>query len=147
MSSSLSKRGLRLRLFSASSCRIDLSPMIDLVFLLLIFFMVSSTLITYRKDPNVKIPVASDGKVPGNVRNRIILNVYEDGTVKRDSGEAISLEQVETLMRAEKEADPRVKLHVRADRVAAHAKVKEVIDASARGGVVNVIFSTYITDH
>ena len=49
-------------------------------------------------------------------------------------------------MRLAKQENPSVRLHVRADQVAAHAMVKDVIDASARGGVVNVIFSTYITD-
>ena len=120
--------------------------MIDLVFLLLIFFMVSSTLITYRKDPNVTIPIASDGKVPRQVKGRVIFNVYQDGTIKSDGGEVLSLAQVENQMRLAKQQNPGIRLHVRADQVAAHAKVKEVIDASARGGVVNVIFSTYITD-
>lgn len=144
--SMFSNSALRGRLFSASSCRVDLSPMIDLVFLLLIFFMVSSTLITYRKDPNVKIPIATDGKVPGMVQGRIIFNVYEDGTIKTDGGRVVTEAEVESMMRSEKEGDPGVKLHVRADRVAAHGEVKKVIDAAARGGVVNVIFSTYITD-
>ena len=124
----------------------DLSPMIDLVFLLLIFFMVSSTLITIRQDPNITIPIASDGKVPKQVRGRIVVNVYQDGTVKSESGEVLTLDQVENRMRLAKQENPSVRLHVRADQVAAHAMVKDVIDASARGGVVNVIFSTYITD-
>ena len=136
----------RSRLFGGSTCQVDLSPMIDLVFLLLIFFMVSSTLITIRQDPNITIPIASDGKVPKQVRGRIIVNVYQDGTVKSDSGEVLTLEQVENRMRLAKQENPSVRLHVRADQVAAHAMVKDVIDASARGGVVNVIFSTYITD-
>ena len=53
---------------------------------------------------------------------------------------------IEDLMRGAKAADPAVRLHVRADRVAAHRFVKGVIDASAKGGVVNVIFSTHVTD-
>lgn len=136
----------RSRLFGGSTCQVDLSPMIDLVFLLLIFFMVSSTLITYRKDPNINIPIASDGKVPKQVRGRVILNVYRDGTVKSDAGKVLDLGQVENRMRLAKQENPSVRLHVRADQVAAHEMVKDVIDASARGGVVNVIFSTYITD-
>ena len=136
----------RSRLFGGSTCQVDLSPMIDLVFLLLIFFMVSSTLITYRKDPNITVPIASDGKVPRQVKGRVIFNVYQDGTIKSDGGDVLTLAQVENQMRLAKRQNPGIRLHVRADQVAAHAKVKEVIDASARGGVVNVIFSTYITD-
>ena len=38
--------------------KMDMSPMIDMVFLLLIFFMVASTLIINKLDPNVKPSVA-----------------------------------------------------------------------------------------
>ncbi|MCB1061629.1 MAG: biopolymer transporter ExbD [Verrucomicrobiae bacterium] len=145
MSASSSSK-LRGRLFRSGTCQVDLSPMIDLVFLLLIFFMVSSTMITYRKDPNVTVPIATEGKVPGLVQGRVILNVYGDGTIKSEDGEKLTVDEVEARMRRAKQSDPGVRLHVRADQLAAHAKVKEVIDASARGGVANVIFSTYITD-
>ena len=46
-------------MFQGKTLKVDMSPMIDLVFLLLIFFMVSSTLITFRKDPDGKIPIAT----------------------------------------------------------------------------------------
>ncbi|MBL9155676.1 MAG: biopolymer transporter ExbD [Verrucomicrobiales bacterium] len=136
----------RKSLFRGRSLQVDLSPMIDLVFLLLIFFMVSSTMITYRQDPNVKIPVASAGKVPGLIQGRVVLNVYEDGTIKDEAGMVIDTVGVETLMRGAKQADPAVRLHVRADRMAAHRFVKGVVEASAKGGVANVIFSTHVTD-
>ena len=55
-------------LFPGVGMKVDLSPMIDLVFLLLIFFIVASNLITYRKDPNVVIPVASAGDLAGHPR-------------------------------------------------------------------------------
>ncbi|MCB1076567.1 MAG: biopolymer transporter ExbD [Verrucomicrobiae bacterium] len=137
---------MRRRHSSSGEVSFQITPMIDMTFLLLIFFMVSSTMITYRQDPNVKIPVASAGKVPGLVQGRVVLNVYEDGTIKDEAGKVIDPAGVEDLMRGAKSADPAVRLHVRADRVAAHRFVKGVIDASAKGGVVNVIFSTHVTD-
>ena len=44
-------------LFAGPGLKADLSPMIDLVFLLLIFFMVAANIITFPKDPNVVNPV------------------------------------------------------------------------------------------
>ena len=38
------------------------------------------------------------------------------------------------------------RLHLRADQNTPHRHVQAVMDASARGGVSNVIFSTYVTD-
>ena len=45
----------------AEDLKPDISSMIDLVFLLLIFFMVSSHMIVVQIDKNVKVPVADAG--------------------------------------------------------------------------------------
>jgi len=124
-----------------------MSPMIDLVFLLLIFFMTSSRLITFRQDPNVNIPIALGAKVPKMVEGRVVLNIYKDGTIKGEAGEtSLSLTDVQNLMAKAKVNNPKTRLHLRADRGAKHEFVRDVIQASARGGVSNVIFSTYVTD-
>ena len=134
------------QLFRGKTLKVDMSPMIDLVFLLLIFFMISSTLITYRKDPDVEIPIATAGKVPKEIQDRVVLNVLTSGLVRDEFGEELTLPEVENLMRRAKEANPKVKLHLRADRMAAHDHVKKVIDASAEGGVTNVVFSTFASE-
>lgn len=124
----------------------DMSPMIDLVFLLLIFFMVASTAITYKKDRRVQIPVAAAAKVPELIEGRVVINIYPDGSVYDENSVPTSLDQVEQTMREARERNPRTRLHIRADREVAHEKVKDVIAASGRGGVNNVIFSTFVTD-
>ena len=53
--------------------------MIDMVFLLLIFFIVNATAITVKKDPEVEPPTASNG-ITGEAEGRIVINVREDGT-------------------------------------------------------------------
>ena len=40
--------------------RMDMSPMIDMVFLLLIFFMVASRMVTVKVDDKIKPPVADE---------------------------------------------------------------------------------------
>lgn len=127
----------------SSSPRVDMSPMIDLVFLLLIFFMIASTMITYQKDERVRIPIAASAKVPKEVRDRIILNVYNDGTVADEASNPLSLDQVEVMMTQASAKNPKTRLHLRADARVPHKKVKEVVAASAAGGVNTVIFSTH----
>lgn len=134
-------------LFGAYAPKVDISPMIDLVFLLLVFFMVASTAITYKKDKRVIIPIALDAKVPELIEGRVIINVYEDGKIRDESGTREMTEgDVEALMAAAKAKNPNTRLHLRADRRVPHSEVKKVIGASSRGGVSNVIFSTYVTD-
>lgn len=134
-------------LFAGGAPKVDISPMIDLVFLLLIFFMIAATAITYKKDKRVMIPVATDSKVPELVDGRIVINVYQDGVIRDESGMKVYTEDdVERVMAAAKVRNVNSRLHLRADRRATHEQVKKVINASARGGVNNVIFSTYVTD-
>lgn len=132
-------------LFEESELKIDLSPMIDLVFLLLIFFLVASTLITYKKDPNVIIPIASDGKVPKVTDGRVIINIYRDGTIVSENGDRLTIAEVEQRMSQAKAGNPNTRLHLRADQGVPYRHIKEVSQASAKGGVPTIIFSTYQT--
>ena len=55
---------------------IDMSPMIDMVFLLLIFFIVASVIIDEK--PKVTIPKAAYSKVPENIEGRVMVSVKEN---------------------------------------------------------------------
>ena len=48
----------RARAAANDNMKMDMSPMIDMVFLLLIFFMIASQMITVKMDPKVLPPVA-----------------------------------------------------------------------------------------
>lgn len=134
-------------LFPDQGLAIDMSPMIDLVFLLLIFFMTSSRLITNLQDPNVEIPIAYESKVSKNIEGRFTINLYADGTLHTGDGSVqLSLEEFERRISQASEARPDTKLLLRSDRSVRHEKVREVIQASVRGGVSNIVFATFITE-
>jgi biopolymer transport protein ExbD len=121
--------------------------MIDLVFLLLIFFMTSSRLISNLQDPNVEIPIAYESKVSKNIEGRFVINVYADGSLHTGDGQAqLSLEEFEQRVSQRYAAHPETKLLLRADRRARHEDVREVVKASVRGGVSNIVFATFLTD-
>ncbi|MEM7700075.1 MAG: biopolymer transporter ExbD [Verrucomicrobiota bacterium] len=132
-------------LFAGQGLKADLSPMIDLVFLLLIFFMVTANIITYPKDPNVIIPLASDAKVPTLVEGRVVLNVYMDGTVKDIDGNTLSIDEVTQRLSQAKGRNPNTRLHLRSHKDVPYKHIQDVSRASAAGGVPTVIFSTYQT--
>ena len=117
--------------------------MIDLVFLLLIFFMVAANIITFPKDPNVIIPVASDSKVPKLVEGRVVVNIYVDGTIKDIAGNVLSLDELEMRMSQTKVQNANTRLHLRAHKDVPYKHIQDVSRASAAGGVPTVIFSTY----
>ena len=133
-------------LFAGSGLKADLSPMIDLVFLLLIFFMVAANIITFPKDPNVVIPVASDSKVPELFEGRVVVNIYVEGTINDIRGTVLSLDELEMRMAQSKVKNANTRLHLRAHKGVPYKHIQDVSRASAAGGVPTVIFSTYQVD-
>lgn len=57
---------------------VNMSPMIDCCFLLLIFFVVNATAITVAKDPSVKMPSAVSCSELKDANGCIVVNVYAD---------------------------------------------------------------------
>ena len=133
----------------------DMSPMIDLVFLLLIFFMVSSHLIIIQIDANVKPPVATAGTPVENALGRIVVNLYEDGSVYDTSSNLLAapeadLADVETyigeLAETYRERGEQPKLHLRADKNVEVKRIKSVVKSAANVQVIDVIFATYVSE-
>lgn len=125
---------------------IDMSPMIDLVFLLLIFFMTSSTLITFLKDHRVTLPVAESARVPRHLATRFVINVYPDGGYGDERGKPVLEEDLADHIQRELKRRPGRRLQIRADRRTAHAAVKRVLRVARAQGLDQVIFSAYTTD-
>mgnify|MGYP002623882009 FL=1 len=131
---------------------IDMSPMIDMVFLLLIFFLVNATMIIVRQDPNVEPPIASNADPQEDKNGRIVVNIYDDGDVF-DEGGSNDGKKPETdedlfddIQKAKEDIDllgyePR--LHLRGDKRAVFKHSRKVIRIAARAGVDQVIFATY----
>ena len=136
-------------------CKLDMSPMIDMVFLLLIFFMVNAVIIDYQKDKRVKIPEATVAKAPDNISGRIIINVFND-EVAAESGYRFADERGNELDEAgitqavgerkklndDNGITPTV-LHLRADSEADVIWTKRAVQAAGQAGVMDVIFSSY----
>ena len=126
----------------------DMSPMIDMVFLLLIFFMVNSTMIINRLDPNVTIPVGDYSKPPEVAAGRVVVNIYNDGKFYNDEeNEMVDMaaitDYVEQKRRIHKQDGTKTRLLIRGDLGCKVEKVKHAVKAAADAGVIDVIFSSY----
>lgn len=133
--------------------RVDMSPMIDMVFLLLIFFLVNATLIIVEMDKDVKVPIAKHSLKQETKHGRIVINVYGDKDVAkgrfRTADGKTSFESDDDLMKyideqkqmwEQKGHTPR--LHLRAHNSVHFTYVRRAIRAAAQAGVNEVIFIT-----
>lgn len=126
---------------------INMAPMIDMVFLLLIFFMVASHLTALERVP-VLLPVADEAKVPEEARDRQIITILSmDDTGERAkifmNLQEVNLEQFTAAIGKQFEADENLRVYLRADRRVKHKHVKAVMGACADAGVVDIIFGTF----
>ncbi|MGD9782601.1 MAG: ExbD/TolR family protein [Kiritimatiellia bacterium] len=133
---------------------VDMTPMIDCVFLLLIFFMVCATMSKVDQTPEVVLPIAPKAAIPDDLRGRGVVNVVPLGTPV--GGGATSEEtpfiiygQVTDepgLLKAISErraTEPELRIYMRVDKNAEFKIVKRAIRACANAGIFDIIFGTF----
>ncbi len=132
------------------NCTLDMSPMIDMVFLLLMFFLVNATVIVVKQDPAVRPPVAVNSRKAEDGNGRIVVNVYQDGKFTTETKQPLDDEEaIIDLVKTEKDKMDllgyKPKLHLRGDKEAVFKFSRQVIRAAAKGGVDQVVFAVYVT--
>ncbi len=116
---------------------IQLAPLVDVVFLLLIFFLVATTYLDEEKDLTLVLPRAAAGEESGPRLERILLNVRADGTVLLGN---VPLDR-RGLYRALVEARRKnrdVPVILRGDRSASHGDIVAVLSICRRARIRNV---------
>ncbi len=113
---------------------IDLTPIIDMVFLLLIFFLVATTFHQTEREMQVALPAAtSAGPISATLRE-IIVNVDAEGRIIV-SGRTIGADELRSLIERAVAANPQQKVTVRGDRTTAYANIVRVLDVCKGSGV------------
>ena len=122
---------------------IELTPLIDVVFLLLIFFMVSTTFIR-ETQLELELPEAS-GELQQPEEQSIVITIAEDGTYAVND-QALVNSQLATLMRALRqqigEGDASRQLIITADANATHQAVVRAMDAAGQLGLTRLSITT-----
>ena len=131
----------------------DMSPMIDMVFLLLLFFLVVSNPKTIKIDPKVTPPIAAAAQTPKSKYGKIVVNIHEDGTLRGERFDVDLLdtdEGLEAYLKDNKEAAESAGhtpiLHIRGDQETVFKYCRKVIRSAAGIGISQVAFGGYIND-
>lgn len=123
---------------------LDLTPMIDVVFLLIVFFMTVANMITAEK-MQINMPVALHSVVPEEFGGRSTVTVMRDGAIFAGT-QRTDIDTLPGILAAQLAADPKLKVYLRADSFAEHIYVNDVMQACAAAGISNVIFAAYQTE-
>jgi biopolymer transport protein ExbD len=120
----------------------QLAPMIDMTFLLLIFFMVTTKISKEQIKEEIKLPVASNAIIPSDISNRDIISIDEQGNYFIGQ-EPAGKKELADYLKKRFENTPPLRLYIRADKTTPGKKIKEVMKMAADAGAVDVIFGSY----
>ena len=124
---------------------IEMTPMIDMVFLLLIFFLVATTFHQAEREMKIALPEAqAAGPISATLRE-FIINVDSEGRIMV-SGKWVEPDVLRSMV-AEAIADnPEQKVTVRGDRDTTYANIVRVLDICKGSGIQEPYLDTILTE-
>ena len=125
----------------------NMTPMIDVVFLLIIFFLVSSHLVRQETQMELQLPVAASGEEDAQEAvPRMTVNVDADG-VLWVSGEQVQPERLSSqLKQALEDQGEDLEVRIRGSRKATYGTFEPIMLTCTKVGIWNVSYAVYRED-
>ena len=119
----------------------NITPMIDMTFLLLIFFMVTQRITEQQINVPITLPIAISSVKPSKVE-RDIVNI--DGVGNYYIGDRpATKDELMAHLRIKFKDYPPLQIYLRADKNTPTKKIRKFMDMAAEVGALDVIFGTY----
>ncbi|HEY2882308.1 MAG TPA: biopolymer transporter ExbD [Pirellulales bacterium] len=132
-----------LKISATEEPTLNLTPMIDVILTLVIFFMVATKFTDEEKAMGVKVPsVSSQGAISAAPEPKVV-NVFSDGHILLGT-QAVSLEDLTQQLVAARGQYHKLSVLVRGDRNTTHGRMTEVYDACRRAGISEVAISVRV---
>lgn len=112
--------------------RIDVAPLIDILFTLIIFFLVTSTFEEEEKEEKVQLPRHGGSSLASKERTYYI-NVMRDGSY-RVQGETVDLDHLRVLLIERFREKPDQRVVIRGDAKAFHGQTTSALAAASQAG-------------
>jgi len=107
---------------------INITPMLDLAYVLLVIFIIMTTAVV--QGIKVNLPKASAKPTLAENKTKAI-TITADGTIYLDTF-PVSMQELETLLRQYKAADPSLPVIIKADATVQYQKVVDILDLAGR---------------
>jgi len=120
---------------------IQLAPLVDVLLLLLIFFLMTWNAARNENELDVKIPKASAAKEKAAPIGDVVVNVKTDGNVVVNR-RILSGAELSELLKGLVQLNPEQAVVIRGDEAGAYKNIVGVLNICSQAGVSNVAFAT-----
>ena len=127
--------------FGSERTGIQLAPMIDVVFLLLIFFIVLWNYARFETEIDISVPAASAGENPERTIGEIVVNVKKEGQIIIEGVEKTEEETLEMFNNIVA-AYPDQALILRGDKEASFDHIVKILNLCKKANIWNISFAT-----
>lgn len=119
---------------------VPLAPLIDIVFLTLVFFMVTSVYSTLEAEVDITLPTADSAKMDDRRQGEIFINLRADGSIVLNQRE-VSMEELHGVLERVAEFFPGGSVIIRGDREADLGRAIGILDICRQVDIQNVSFA------
>jgi len=116
---------------------LNMTPMIDMVFNLLIFFLVATTLSAEEREHTVQLPTTGAPQALSQPPKELIINIDRDGSTKVN-GKTVERDALRTLLAEAKAEKPPRNVLIRADQESIHRYFAGVAALCHEVGISNL---------
>lgn len=114
--------------------QLNMTPMIDCVFLLLIFFLVATRLEEHTPQIPLRLPEVADRGALSPAPEKLVVSVYRDGSITLDN-RPVGLEELTLQLAALRQHYPDLAVMVRGDARTAYQHIAQVLNACKQAGI------------
>jgi biopolymer transport protein ExbD len=120
---------------------IQLAPLVDVLMLLLIFFLLTWNAARNENELDVKVPKATSAKEKSAPMGDVVVNVKTDGNVVVNR-RTLSAPELTELLKGLIQLNPEQPVVIRGDEAGAYKNIVSVLNICSEAGVSNVAFAT-----
>ena len=119
----------------------QMTAMMDIVFLLLCFFVTTSVFSQWENEVSITLPTAQSGKVPDRLPGEIIINIEKDGRISVNQQE-MTLDALKKRLVRQAAYFPGQPVVLRADKATSYENLMKVIDTCRQADIWNFSMAT-----
>lgn len=126
---------------STEGDEMNMTPLIDVVFNLLVFFLVATSFQRVQRELQVALPKAKASETMSMEIQPVAVTVSRNGEVSM-GGQPVTIEELPKRLKAAMAAVRKPRVYVRGDAKAYHERIVAVLNACQEAGISDVSLAT-----